>query len=147
MRIIVASDHGGYQLKKEVLSLLHNLQIDYVDVGCHCATSVDYPDYAEPVARKVASGEFDLGILLCGTGIGMSIAANKVVGIRCAVVSDEFSARMSREHNNTNIIALGERVVGSGLAKEIVQSWLKAEFQGEKHEERVRKIHALEGEG
>lgn len=145
MRIIVASDHGGFQLKKEILSLLHDLQIDYVDVGCHCETSVDYPDYAEPVARKVASGEYDFGVLLCGTGIGMSIAANKVEGIRCAVVSDEFSARMSREHNNANIIALGERVVGPGLAKEIVKSWLEAEFQGKRHEERVKKIHALEG--
>jgi ribose 5-phosphate isomerase B len=145
LRIIIASDHGGFRLKKEILSLLKEQQINYMDIGCGCEESVDYPDYAEPVARKVAAGEYDLGILICGTGIGMSIAANKVAGIRCAVVSDEFSARMSREHNNANVLALGERVVGPGLAKEIVTCWLNAEFQGNRHETRVKKIHALEG--
>lgn len=144
MRIIVASDHGGFRLKKEILSLLSERHIEYKDVGCGCEESVDYPDYAEPVARQVAAGEYDLGILICGTGIGMSIAANKVAGIRCAVVSDEFSAQMSREHNNANVLALGERVVGAGLAKAIVSRWLNAEFQGKRHETRVKKIEELE---
>lgn len=145
MRIIIASDHGGFRLKQEILSLLSDLKIEYTDAGCECEESVDYPDYAEVVACKVAKGEFDLGILICGTGIGMSIAANKVAGVRCAVVSDVFSARMSREHNDANVLALGERVIGPGLAKEIVTSWLSAEFKGNRHEKRVKKIHALEG--
>ena len=104
------------------------MKIATEDVGCHSDESCDYPDFALPVAEKVAAGEFDLGILICGTGIGMSIAANKVKGIRCAVVSDEYSARMSREHNNANILALGERVVGSDLAKSIVKTWVSTEF-------------------
>ncbi|TCS95582.1 ribose 5-phosphate isomerase B [Hazenella coriacea] len=145
MKILLGSDHGGLRLKAEIKELLKEMGILYEDVGCDCDDSVDYPDYAQPVAEKVANGEFDLGILICGTGIGMSIAANKVKGIRCAVVSDEFSARMSREHNNANILALGERVVGPDLAKSIVRAWLSAEFQGNRHERRVKKIHALEG--
>ncbi|MBA4541847.1 MULTISPECIES: ribose 5-phosphate isomerase B [Thermoactinomyces] len=145
MRIILGSDHGGLRLKKEVKELLTELDIAYEDVGCDCEESVDYPDYAYPVAKKVAEGEFDLGILICGTGIGMSIAANKVKGIRCAVVTDEFSARMAREHNNANILALGERVVGPDLAKSIVRAWLGAEFQGNRHARRLEKISQLEG--
>lgn len=145
MKILLGSDHGGLHLKSEIKGLLKEMGILFEDVGCDCDSSVDYPDYAQPVAEKVAKGEFDLGILICGTGIGMSIAANKVKGIRCAVVSDEFSARMSREHNNANILALGERVVGPDLAKSIVRVWLSAEFQGDRHERRVNKIHALEG--
>jgi ribose 5-phosphate isomerase B len=145
MRILLGSDHGGLRLKKEIKDLLTEMNIPFDDVGCDCETSVDYPDYARPVAEKVASGEYDLGILICGTGIGMSIAANKVKGIRCAVVTDEFSARMAREHNNANILALGERVVGPDLAKSIVRAWLTAEFQGERHARRVEKIHQLEG--
>jgi ribose 5-phosphate isomerase B len=119
--------------------------IAYEDVGCDCSDSVDYPDYALPVAERVAKGEFDRGILVCGTGIGMSIAANKVKGIRCAVVSDEFSARMSREHNDANVLALGERVVGPGLAREIVRIWLTTDFAGGRHGRRVAKIGAIEG--
>jgi ribose 5-phosphate isomerase B len=145
MRILLGSDHGGLRLKQEIKDLLDEMGIHYSDVGCDCATSVDYPDYARPVAEKVASGEYDLGILICGTGIGMSIAANKVKGIRCAVVSDEFSARMSREHNNANILALGERVVGPDLARSIVRVWLTSEFQGDRHARRVQKIHEMEG--
>jgi ribose 5-phosphate isomerase B len=145
LRIILGSDHGGLRLKAEIKGLLQELNHEFEDVGCDCETSVDDPDYAEPVAERVAKGEFDLGILICGTGIGMSIAANKVKGIRCAVVSDEFPARMSREHNNANILALGERVVGPDLAKSIVRTWLSAEFQGNRHARRVEKIHAPEG--
>ncbi len=118
--------------------------IAYEDVGCDCPESVDYPDYALPVAERVAKGEFDRGILVCGTGIGMSIAANKVKGVRCAVVSDEFSARMSREHNEANVLALGERVVGPGLAREIVRVWLTTDFAGGRHGRRVAKIGAIE---
>lgn len=145
MRVILGSDHGGIHLKQELKSLLEEMGISYTDEGCNCTDSVDYPDYAAPVAHKVAAGEYDLGILVCGTGIGMSIAANKVKGIRCAVVSDEFSARMSREHNNANILALGERVVGPDLAKSIVRTWLTTEFAGDRHARRVDKIAQLEG--
>ena len=145
MRVIIGSDHGGFRLKQEIRSLLEEMGIVYEDVGCDCPDSVDYPDYALPVAERVAKGEFDRGILLCGTGIGMSIAANKVKGIRCAVVSDEFSARMSREHNDANVLALGERVVGPGLAREIVRIWLTTEFAGGRHSRRVEKITAIEG--
>jgi ribose 5-phosphate isomerase B len=145
MRVVLGSDHGGLRLKEEIKSLLDEMNISYLDMGCNCEESVDYPDYAVPVAEKVASGEFDFGILICGTGIGMSIAANKVKGIRCAVVSDEYSARMSREHNNANVLALGERVIGPDLAKSIVRTWLTTEFAGGRHERRVNKIMALEG--
>ncbi|GAA5346624.1 ribose 5-phosphate isomerase B [Planifilum fimeticola] len=145
MRVIIGSDHGGFRLKQEIRNLLEEMGIAYEDVGCDCSDSVDYPDYALPVAERVAKGEFDRGILVCGTGIGMSIAANKVKGIRCAVVSDEFSARMSREHNDANVLALGERVVGPGLAREIVRIWLTTDFAGGRHGRRVAKIGAIEG--
>ncbi|EGK10742.1 ribose 5-phosphate isomerase B [Desmospora sp. 8437] len=145
MRIVIGSDHGGLNLKETVKQVVSELGMEITDVGCDCPDSVDYPDYALPVAEKVAQGEFDRGILICGTGIGMSIAANKVKGIRCAVVSDEYSARMSREHNNANILALGERVVGPGLAEDIVRTWLTTEFAGGRHHRRVDKIGALEG--
>ncbi|MBD1372122.1 ribose 5-phosphate isomerase B [Hazenella sp. IB182357] len=144
MRVLLGSDHGGLNLKAEIKELLTEMSIQFEDVGCDCKESVDYPDYALPVAQKVVSGEFDRGILICGTGLGMSIAANKVKGIRCAVVSDEFSARMSREHNNANILALGERVIGPDLAKSIVHTWLKAEFQGSRHTRRIHKITKIE---
>ncbi|SDY41372.1 ribose 5-phosphate isomerase B [Thermoactinomyces sp. DSM 45892] len=144
MRIILASDHGGIRLKEELKGLLADLHMEFEDIGCTSDQSVDYPDYAEPVAKRVANGEFDRGILVCGTGIGMSIAANKVKGIRCAVVSDEYSARMSREHNNANVLALGERVVGGDLAKSIAHTWLTTEFIGDRHLRRVNKIAELE---
>jgi len=147
MRVLLGSDHGGLRLKQEIKTLLEEMNISYEDVGCDCETSVDYPDYAKPVAESVANGEFDRGILICGTGIGMSIAANKVRGIRCAVVSDEYSARMSREHNDANVLALGERVIGPDLAKSIVHTWLTTEFGGDRHARRISKIHALEGSG
>lgn len=145
MKIVLGSDHGGLKLKETVKQVLEELGMEFEDVGCDCSDSVDYPDYALPVAEQVAKGEFDRGILICGTGIGMSMAANKVRGIRCAVVSDEYSARMSREHNNANILALGERVVGPGLAENIVRTWLTTEFAGGRHSRRVDKIGALEG--
>lgn len=144
MKVALASDHGGINIRKEMVSLLEELGIEYVDFGCECNTSVDYPDYALPVAEKVATGEFDRGILICGTGIGMSITANKVKGIRCALVHDTFSAKATREHNDSNILAMGERVIGPGLAREIAKEWLIGEFQGGRHANRIGKITEYE---
>ncbi|MGG1658665.1 ribose 5-phosphate isomerase B [Brevibacillus sp. NRS-1366] len=144
MKVAIAADHGGYKLKEEIKTLLASMNIQTEDFGCTCEESVDYPDYALPVAEKVAAGEFERGILVCGTGIGMSIAANKVPGIRCALVHDTFSARATREHNNTNVLAMGERVIGPGLALDIVKIWLETEFQGGRHERRVEKITRIE---
>jgi ribose 5-phosphate isomerase B len=144
VKVALGADHGGIRLKEEVKQILNSLQIPYEDFGCHCDDSVDYPDYALPVAEKVAGGEFDRGILICGTGIGMSIAANKVIGVRCALVHDTFSARATREHNDSNVLAMGERVIGPGLAGEIVSVWLQTEYQGGRHDRRLDKIAAIE---
>lgn len=144
MKVAIASDHGGVQLRQEIKKLLDDLEIEYEDFGCECETSVDYPDYALPVAEKVANGEFDRGILICGTGIGMSIAANKVKGIRCALVHDVFSARATREHNDSNILSMGARVIGPGLACEIAKVWLTTDFTGGRHERRINKINEYE---
>lgn len=140
MKVAIGSDHGGFQLKEEVKRLMEEMGITFEDVGCTCTDSVDYPDYAIPVAEKVANKEVDRGILICGTGIGMSIAANKVKGIRCALVHDTFSAKATREHNDSNILAMGERVIGPGLARDIAKIWLTTEFEGGRHEGRVNKI-------
>ncbi|WP_019153973.1 ribose 5-phosphate isomerase B [Robertmurraya massiliosenegalensis] len=144
MKVAIASDHGGINIRQELKQLMDELGVQYEDFGCECETSVDYPDYALPVAKKVASGEFDRGILVCGTGIGMSITANKVKGIRCALVHDVFSAKATREHNNSNILAMGERVIGPGLAREIAKVWLSTDYEGGRHETRVGKISAYE---
>ncbi|MCJ8007917.1 ribose 5-phosphate isomerase B [Lederbergia wuyishanensis] len=144
MKVALASDHGGIHIREEIRNLLEELNIEYEDFGCDCADSVDYPDYAVPVAEKVANGEFDRGILICGTGIGMSISANKVKGIRCALVHDVFSARMTRLHNNSNVLAMGERVIGAGLAREITQTWLQTDFEGGRHQTRIGKIAEYE---
>jgi len=146
MKVAIASDHGGINIRREIIELLEELNIEYVDMGCECETSVDYPDYALPVAERVANGEFDRGILICGTGIGMSIAANKVKGIRCALVHDTFSAQATREHNDSNILAMGERVIGPGLARDIAKIWLTTEYQGGRHATRVGKISEYENE-
>ncbi|KAB8127181.1 ribose 5-phosphate isomerase B [Gracilibacillus oryzae] len=140
MKVILASDHGGINLSKEIASLLEELHIEFEDTGCNCEDSVDYPDYGIPAAERVANGEFDRGILICGTGIGMSIAANKVKGIRAALVHDVFSAKATREHNDSNMLAMGERVIGPGLAREIVQTWLGTDFQGGRHANRIGKM-------
>ena len=145
MRIAISSDHGGNNLRKEIMALLDELNISYEDFGPQSSDSVDYPDFAKPVADGVAKGEFDRGILICGTGIGMSIAANKVKGIRCALVHDVFSAKATRNHNDSNILAMGERVVGPGLAREIVATWLNTDFEGGRHTRRIEKISELEG--
>jgi ribose 5-phosphate isomerase B len=144
MRVAIASDHGGVNILKEIAGLLDELGIEYVDFGCDCTTSVDYPDYALPTAEKVANGEFDRAILICGTGIGMCIAANKVKGIRAALVHDTFSAKATREHNDSNILTMGERVIGPGLAREIASIWLTGEFQGGRHANRIGKITEYE---
>ncbi|MCA1026360.1 ribose 5-phosphate isomerase B [Cytobacillus kochii] len=146
MKVAIASDHGGLNIRAEIKSLLEELNIEYEDFGCECSTSVDYPDYALPVAEKVASGEFDKGILVCGTGIGMSIAANKVKGIRCALVHDTFSAKATRQHNDSNVLAMGERVIGPGLAREIAQVWLGTDYESGRHQNRIGKIDQYEKE-
>ncbi|WP_322555711.1 ribose 5-phosphate isomerase B [Sporosarcina beigongshangi] len=144
MKIAISSDHGGNNLRREIINLLAELGVEFVDFGPDSNESVDYPDFAAPVANGVASGNFDRGILICGTGIGMSIAANKVKGIRCALVHDVFSAKATREHNDTNILAMGERVIGAGHAREIVATWLNTSFEGGRHERRIEKIMELE---
>ncbi|GEN44278.1 ribose 5-phosphate isomerase B [Alkalibacillus haloalkaliphilus] len=144
MRVIIASDHGGINLRNEITSLLEEMNINYEDIGCSCEGSVDYPDYGIPAAERVADGEFDYGILVCGTGIGMTISANKVKGVRCALVHDVFSAKATRQHNDANVIALGERVIGPGLAREIISTFLNEEYEGGRHANRVAKIKAYE---
>ncbi|ANB60059.1 ribose 5-phosphate isomerase B [Anoxybacteroides amylolyticum] len=144
MKVAIASDHGGIRIRQEIKQLMEEMGIEYIDLGCACEGSVDYPDYALPVAEKVASGEVDRGILICGTGIGMSIAANKVKGVRCALVHDVYSARLTREHNDSNVLAMGERVIGPGLAREIAKVWLTTEFEGGRHANRINKIHQYE---
>ncbi len=145
MRIAIGADHGGFNLKAEVVKFVQSLGHEVMDVGCDCADSVDYPDYSLPVCEKVAAGEADRGILICGTGIGMSIAANKYPGIRCALLHDTFSAKATREHNDTTVMAMGERVIGPGLALEIVKIWLETEFSGEeRHKNRISKVSAIE---
>ena len=144
LRIAVASDHAGFSLKEEIARFLAERGYDYHDFGVYSPESVDYPDQAALVARKVAAGEYDRGILICGTGIGVSIAANKIKGIRAALCHDVFSAQMARKHNNSNILALGARVIGVGLALMIVENYLAAEFEGGRHQKRVEKISQLE---
>ncbi|MFS0673166.1 ribose 5-phosphate isomerase B [Ornithinibacillus sp. 179-J 7C1 HS] len=144
MKVIISGDHAGMTIRNEVKNLLEEMGIEYEDIGCSCETSVDYPDYALPAAERVANGEFDRGILVCGTGIGMSISANKVKGIRCALLSDVYSAKLTRMHNDANMIAMGERVLGPGLAREITKAWLETDFEGGRHENRLNKIKAYE---
>ncbi|MGO0123401.1 ribose 5-phosphate isomerase B [Desulfothermobacter acidiphilus] len=147
MKIAIGSDHGGWQLKQVVRRFLEEEGLEYRDFGTHSPESCDYPDIAFAVAEAVARGDFDRGILICGTGIGMTIAANKVPGVRAALCHDTYSARMSREHNDANVLGLGERVIGPGLALEIVRTWLAASFAGERHRRRVDKILARERGG
>ena len=145
MKITIGSDHGAVELKEEVKKVLAEFEnIEVKDVGTFGTEPVDYPDVAEKVCADVVSGAVDRGIVLCGTGIGISIAANKIKGIRCALCNDVYSAKMSREHNNANVLAMGGRVIGFGHAGEIVRIWLTTEFEGGRHERRVNKIMALE---
>ena len=142
--IAIGSDHAGYDLKEVVREALKSEGHDVQDFGTFSGEPVDYPDIGREVAEAVASGQFERGVLICGTGIGITIAANKVKGIRAAVCSEPFSARMSRAHNNANIIGFGARVVGQGLALEIVKAFFETEFEGGRHEKRVNKITAIE---
>ncbi len=144
MRVAIGSDHGGFNLRLVVKAHLIARGFDVVDFGCETKESVDYPDYALVVARAILSGDCELGVLVCGTGLGISIAANKVRGIIAAPVSDTFSAEMARRHNNANIIALGERVVGEGLALKIIDAFFDAKFEGGRHASRVDKIKNIE---
>lgn len=144
VKVIITGDHAGMTLRNEVKSVLEELGHTYEDVGADCTTSVDYPDYALPAAERIVSGEFDRGIFICGTGIGISISANKVKGIRCALVHDVFSAKATRQHNDSNALAMGERVIGPGLAREIVTAWLTTPFEGGRHTNRINKISAYE---
>ena len=144
MKIVLASDHGGFELKEAIKEHLRKEGYDLNDIGVYDTKSVDYPDYGKKAALMVAGNEADKGIIVCGTGIGISIAANKVKGIRCALCTNEYMARMSRMHNDANMLALGGRVTGAGLATEIVDAWLSAEFEGGRHENRVNKIMDIE---
>lgn len=144
MKIAIGSDHGGLRLKKEVIKHLEKKNIEVKDYGTYTEDSCDYPDFAEKVGNGVVAKEYDYGILVCGTGIGISISANKIPGVRAALCSDTFSAHATREHNNANILALGERVIGTGLALDIVDAFLGSTFEGGRHENRVNKIMEIE---
>ena len=144
MKIALAADHAGYEMKRDLAGKLAKEGHEVLDLGTHSGAPVDYPDYAARVANAVAGGEFDRGILVCGTGIGMAMAANKVGGVRAAPVMDLESARLSREHNNANVLALGARVTPPERALDIVRTFLKTAFEGGRHERRINKIAALE---
>lgn len=144
MRIGIGNDHSALELKAEIIELLKEKGHEVVDYGTNSAESCDYPVYGERVAHAVVNKEVDQGILICGTGLGISLAANKVKGIRAAVCSEPFTARMARQHNNCNILAFGARVVGGELAKMIVETWLDTDFDGGRHQRRVDMISAIE---
>lgn len=142
---MIGADHAGYGLKEELKEILQQEGIEFLDVGTMNGNdSVDYPDFAEAVARKVAAGEFDRGVIVCGTGVGVAIAANKVKGIRAANCSDTICARYSREHNDANILTVGSRIIGPAVAQEILKIWLKTNFEGGRHARRVNKIGEIE---
>lgn len=143
--IALACDHGAYALKEAVKLHLEKKGLEYKDFGTYSTDSCDYPDYAGPAAQAVASGVCDRGIVMCTTGIGVSIAANKVKGIRCALLSDVMSARLTRQHNDTNMMAVGAGVTGQMLALEIIDTWLGTDFEGGRHQRRIDKVMALEG--
>lgn len=144
MKVAIASDHGGLTLKSDIIKYFEEKGIEYKDFGSFSTDSVDYPDIAIPCAEAVSNGEFEKGIIICGTGIGVSIAANKVKGIRAALCHDVFSARMSRMHNDANILTMGARVIGPGLAVTIVDEWLNNEFSAGRHKRRIDKIMKYE---
>lgn len=144
MRLAIGSDHAGYTLKEAIKKHLKEKSFEYIDYGTDSEQSVDYPLYAQKVAEAVVAKEADLGIIVCGTGIGVSIAANKVPGIRAAVCSDCFSAEACRQHNNANIITLGSRVVGEGLAIKIIDTFLNSKYEAGRHQKRIDLIEAIE---
>jgi len=142
--IAIAGDHAGREIKDDILAFLKDEGFETVDMGVDSDDSVDYPDYGGPLAERVSKGEFTRGILVCGTGVGMSILANKFPGIRAALVCDVYTARMVKEHNNANILVIGGRIVGRDLAREMVRVWINAEFQGGRHQRRLDKITDIE---
>lgn len=144
MQIGMASDHGGFELKEELKAFLKSIGVEPLDFGTFNEDSCDYPDLGASLAEKVSRGELEKGILICGTGIGMSIVANKFRGVRAALSNDLYSARLSREHTDSNILVIGGRIVGKELAKEIVRVWLNTDFAGGRHQRRLDKIEALE---
>lgn len=144
MKIAIGCDHGGFRLKEEIKNHLAQKSIEFEDFGTYSEESCDYPDIAAYVGEKVVSKEFEFGILICGTGIGIGIAANKIPGIRAALCSDTFSAHATRQHNNANILTMGQRVVGTGLALDIVDTFLNSSFEGDRHQRRIDKISAIE---
>jgi len=144
MKVALGCDHGGFELKEAIKKYISDKGVEVVDFGTYTTDSVDYPEYGMKVAEAVSQGEVEQGILICGTGLGMSYVANKVKGIRCACVSDVFSAEMSKLHNDANVLALGARVVGLGLGLKIVETWLGTEFEGGRHQRRVDLITAVE---
>ena len=146
MKIAIAADHAGLPLKRELVEALQSSGHEVKDFGTQSAQSVDYPDFAWEVARAVARPEVDRGVLVCGTGIGMSIVANKHRGVRAAVCTSEFEARMARAHNDANVLCLGQRVVGAGLARGILDAFLETAFEGGRHEKRVQKIRDVEAD-
>jgi ribose 5-phosphate isomerase B len=144
--IVIGSDHGGFELKEAIKALLQERGIAVEDMGTNDGNSVDYPDFGERVARKVSGGEAEKGVLVCGTGIGMSIVANKFPGVRAALAADAYMAKMAKQHNNANILVLGGRVIDENEASEMVATWLDTEFEGGRHQGRLDKIAALEKE-
>jgi ribose 5-phosphate isomerase B len=144
MKVAIGSDHGGFDLKDAVSAAIKELGHEVIDLGVYDRTSVDYPDFAAKVAEAVVTKTCEQGVLICGTGIGMSIAANKVPGIRAALCNEVFSAQMAREHNDANILCLGARVVGPGVAQEIVRAYFSSNFAGGRHANRVAKLNALD---
>ncbi len=146
MKIAIAADHGGYAYKQALIPFIEELGHQVVDMGCNGPDSVDYPDYGLPCAKAVAAGEADFGVVICGTGVGISITCNKVRGIRCALCGDPLTARLTREHNNANMLAMGGRIIGMELAREIVRVFLSTDFLGGRHQKRIDKIsHYEEG--
>jgi len=146
MQIGLACDHAGFELKEELKAFLKSLGVKTIDMGTFNEESVDYPDFGVLVAEKVSRGEFEKGVLICGTGIGMAMVANKFPRVRAAVANDLYSSRCSREHNDANVLIIGGRIVGRELAKEIVKVWLETPFAGGRHKRRIEKIEALERE-
>ncbi|AGC46506.1 MULTISPECIES: ribose 5-phosphate isomerase B [Myxococcus] len=146
MKVILASDHAGLELRQELVAVLRERNVAHEDVGPFAKDSVDYPDFAARVTRAVVSGEATLGVLVCGTGIGMSIVANKYQGIRAALCTTEFEARMSRAHNDANVLCLGQRVVGAGVGRAILEAFLDTAFSGGRHERRVQMIREVESQ-
>lgn len=143
-KIAIASDHAGRELKDDLIEYLNSIGIEAVDMGVNSNKSVDYPDYGIPLAEKVSAGEISRGILVCGTGIGMSILANKFRNVRAALVNDVYTAKMAKEHNDANILVIGGRVVGKGIAREILRTWIEAVFEGGRHQRRLDKIAEIE---